>query len=167
MCVCNYIKYYYKLLSLILLVLPGCYDNLSGIYLFRLFSCYCMVALWLYLYIIIYIYIYILWRVSCLPLIISISPSLNRRLHQAPDGSGCVREEGRWKQPGLAACDEHTWSEWSLITAAVYAELRLSSGDRSLSPCMHAGVLVGPGRERWGIECRTRETADGPRMRAV
>ncbi len=44
------------------------------------------------------------------------------------------------------------------------------------SPCMHAGVLVGPGRERWGIgaaegascrtrgpdEDRTRETAVGP-----
>ncbi len=43
------------------------------------------------------------------------------------------------------------------------------------SPCMHTGVLVGPGRERWGNEWRrrrelpdrTRETADGPGCRAV
>ncbi len=31
------------------------------------------------------------------------------------------------------------------------------------SPCMHAGVLVGPGRERWGIGCRRRRELPDPR----
>ncbi len=52
----------------------------------------------------------ILWRVAGSPLIIIITPSFNATLHQAPDGSGCVRG-GALKQPGLAACDEAhlTW----------------------------------------------------------
>ncbi len=29
------------------------------------------------------------------------------------------------------------------------------------SPCMHAGVLVGPGRVRWGSSCRTRTRLTG------
>ncbi len=31
------------------------------------------------------------------------------------------------------------------------------------SPCMHAGVLVGPGRERWGNGCRRRRELPDPR----
>ncbi len=55
----------------------------------------------------------------------------------------------------------HTWSEWSLITAAVICRVRLSSGDRSLPPCMHAGVLVGPGRERWGTRTASARRLTG------
>ncbi len=66
-----------------------------------------------------------MWRVGCLPLIISISPSLIAALHQAPDGSGCVREEGRWNSQVWRCVMRHTWSEWSLITAAVICRVPL------------------------------------------
>ncbi len=36
-----------------------------------------------------------------------------------------------------------------------------SPRETGLFPCMHAGVLVGPGRERWGIECRTMRQLTG------
>ncbi len=94
-----------------------------------------------------YIYIYC-DESAASPLIISTPRPLIAALHQAPDGSGCVREEGRWNSQVWRRVMRHTWSKWSLITAAVICRLRLSSGDRSLPPCMHAGVLVGPGRER-------------------
>ncbi len=66
------------------------------------------------------------------PLIISTPRPLIAALHQAPDGSGCVREEGRCNSQVWRRVMRHTWSEWSLITAAVICRLRLSSGDRSL-----------------------------------
>ncbi len=67
------------------------------------------------------------------PLIISISPSLIRRPSPGSRREWVCERGGALKQPGLAACDEaHTWSEWSLITAAVICRVRLSSGDRSL-----------------------------------
>ncbi len=66
------------------------------------------------------------------PLIISISPSLIRRPSPGSRREWVCERGGALKQPGLAACDEaHTWSEWSLITAAVICRVRLSSGDRS------------------------------------
>ncbi len=75
----------------------------------------------------------------------------------------------------------HTWSEWSLITAAVICRVRLSSGDRSLpractlvSLWVQEGSVEGTGaaegascRTRGPDEDRTRETADGPGCRAV
>ncbi len=67
------------------------------------------------------------------PLIISISPSLIRRPSPGSRREWVCERGGALKQPGLAACDEaHTWSGWSLITAAVICRVRLSSGDRSL-----------------------------------
>ncbi len=66
------------------------------------------------------------------PLIISTPRPLIAALHQAPDGSGCVREEGRWNSQVWRRVMRHTWRKWSLITAAVICRLRLSSGDRSL-----------------------------------
>ncbi len=52
------------------------------------------------------VYIYILWRVGCLPLIISISPSLNRRPSPGSRREWVCERGGSLKQPGLAACDE-------------------------------------------------------------
>ncbi len=81
---------------------------------------------------ILYIYIYCDESVAS-PLIISISPSLIRRPSPGSRREWVCERGGALKQPGLAACDEaHTWSEWSLITAAVICRVRLSSGDRSL-----------------------------------
>ncbi len=75
-------------------------------------------------------------------------------LHQAPDGSGCVREEGCWNSQGWRRVNS-TWTEWSLITAG-----RLVS-----SSCIHAGVLVGPGRERRGISLPPETWAAEPAVR--
>ncbi len=59
----------------------------------------------------------------------------------------------------------HTWSEWSLITAAVICRVRLSSGDRSLpractlvSSWVQEGSVEGTGAAE-GASCRTH----GPR----
>ncbi len=111
------------------------------------------------------------------PLIISISPSL-----KSPPFTRLSRREwvcergGALKQPGLAACDEaHTWSEWSLITAAVlYAEC--ASPLETVSFPVHARwFLVGPGRsverrgphprDGWRAGCRGRTpgSAAGPK----
>ncbi len=109
-------------------------------------------------------------------------PSLNRRPSPgSPDGSGCVREEGRWNSQVWRRVMRHTWSEWSLITAAVICRVRLSSGNRSLpractlvSSWVQEGSVEGTGaaegascRTRGPDEDRTRETADGPGCRAV
>ncbi len=49
------------------------------------------------------------------PPLIIITPSFNAALHQAPDGSGCVREEGRWNSQVWRRVMRHTWHEWSLM----------------------------------------------------
>ncbi len=105
-----------------------------------------------------------MWRVSCLPPQLSALPvPLIAALHQAPDGSGCVREEGR--------CNSQVWRRVMRHTPEVngassppllYAGCALLWRPVS-SPCMHAGVLVGPGRERWGIGCRRRRELPDPR----
>ncbi len=82
------------------------------------------------------------------PLIVSISRPLIAALHQAPDGSGCVREEGRCKQPGLAACDEAHLKWMEPHHRCCYMPSVPLLWRPVSSPCMHAGVLVGPGRER-------------------
>ncbi len=93
---------------------------------------------------------YILWRVCCLPpLIIIITPSFNVALHQAPDGSGCVRG-GALKQPGLAVCDEAHLTWMKPHHRLCYIPSAPLLGRPGSFPCMHAGVLVGPGRERRG-----------------
>ncbi len=79
------------------------------------------------IYIRIYIYIYILWRVGCLPLIISISPSLNRRPSPGSRREWVCERRGRWNSQVWRRVMRHTWSEWSIITAAVICRVRLSS----------------------------------------
>ncbi len=104
-----------------------------------------------------------MWRVSCLPPNYQHSRPLIAALHQAPDGSGCVREEGR--------CNSQVWRRVMRHTPEVNGASSpplLYAGCASLwrpvsSPCMHAGVLVGPGRERWGIGCRRRRELPDPR----
>ncbi len=91
------------------------------------------------------------------------------------------KEEGRWNSQVWRRVMRHTWSEWSLITAAVICRVRLSSGDRSLpractlvSSWVQEGSVEGTGAAE-GASCRTRgpdedctrETADGPGCRAV
>ncbi len=85
--------------------------------------------------------------------------------------SGCVKEEGRWNCQVWRRVIRHTWSEWSLITPEVneassltqlYAE-RDSSWETVSFPCMHAGILMGPWRECWGIECRRSHEQPDPR----
>ncbi len=63
---------------------------------------------------------------SAAPLLSASPRPLIAALHQAPDGSGCVREEGRWNSHGWRRVMGHTWSEWSLITAPVKCRARLS-----------------------------------------
>ncbi len=74
-------------------------------------------------------YLYILWRVGCLPLLISISPSLNRRPSPGSRREWVCERGGALKQPGLAACDEAhlKWME----PHHRFCYMRLSSGDRS------------------------------------
>ncbi len=60
----------------------------------------------------------------------------------------------------------HTWSEWSLITAAVICRVRALSGDRSL-PVHARWCPRGSRKGASSVEDRTRETADGPGCRAV
>ncbi len=116
------------------------------------------------IYIYIYIYIYILWRVGCLPLIISISPSLNRRPSPGSLREWVCERGGALKQPGLAACDEAHLKWMEPHHRRCYMPSAPLLWRPVSSPCMHAGVLVGPGRERWGIECRTHPW-DGWRAR--
>ncbi len=109
-----------------------------------IYTCNCVyIQLFIYIYIYIYIYSiqYILWRVGCLPLIIIVTPSLIRRPSPGSRREWVCERGGENSQVWRRVM-RHTWSEWSLITAAVICRARLSSGDRSL-------VLVGPGRERW------------------
>lgn len=76
-------------------------------------------------------YIYILWRIGCLPLNIIITPS-----HcPSPDSwqEWVCERGGTQKQPIWQRVMRHTWSEWSLITAAVKSWARLSSRERYAS----------------------------------
>ncbi len=97
------------------------------------------------------------------PLIISISPSLIRRPSPGSRREWVCERGGALKQPGLAACDEaHTWSEWSLITAAVICRVRLSSGDRSLP---RACTLVSSWVQEGSVEGATAAPVHGWRAR--
>ncbi len=97
------------------------------------------------------------------PLIISISPSLIRRPSPGSRREWVCERGGALKQPGLAACDEaHTWSEWSLITAAVICRVRLSSGDRSLP---RACTLVSSWVQEGSVERGGPPPRDGWRAR--
>ncbi len=113
---------------------------------------------------ILYIYIYIYCDESVAsPLIISISPSLIRRPSPGSRREWVCERGGALKQPGLAACDEaHTWSEWSLITAAVICRVRLSSGDRSLP---RACTLVSSWVQEGSVEGATAAPVHGWRAR--
>ncbi len=97
------------------------------------------------------------------PLVISTPRPLIAALHQAPDGSGCVREEGRcnsqvWRRVMRHTPEVNGASSPPLLYAGCASPL-----ETGLFPCMHAGVLVGPGRERWGIGCRRRRELPDPR----
>ncbi len=125
-----------------------------------------------------------MWRVGCstLVIIIIITPSFNVALHQAPDGSGLCERGGVLK----TARSGGVWWGTPDVNEASSPPLLNAEGaspreDRSSFPCMHAGVLVGPGRERRGIsvppemwatgtcspdENRIRDTDVGPGCRA-
>ncbi len=111
----------------------------------------------------------ILWRVGCLPLIISISPSLNRRPSPGSRREWVCERGGALKQPGLAACDEaHLKSEWSLITAAVICRVRLSSGDRSLPrACTLVSSWVQEGSVEGTVPPKARAAGPAVRTRAA
>ncbi len=119
-------------------------------------------CIYIYIYIYIYTYIYCDESVAS-PLIISISPSLIRRPSPGSRREWVCERGGALKQPGLAACDEaHTWSEWSLITAAVICRVRLSSGDRSLP---RACTLVSSWVQEGSVEGATAAPVHGWRAR--
>ncbi len=90
----------------------------------------------------------LLWRVGCLPLIISISPSLNRRPSSGSWREWVCERGGALKQPGLAACDEAHLKWMEPHHRRCYMPSAPLLWRPVSSPCMHAGVLVGPGRER-------------------
>ncbi len=119
-----------------------------------------------YIYYNSFFYIYLLWRVGCLPLIISISPSLNR-CPSPGSRREWVCERGGALKTSSFRCDEAHLKWMEPHHRRCYMPSAPLLGRPVSSPCMHAGVLVGPGRERWGSKCRTRDTADGPGCRAV
>ncbi len=107
----------------------------------------------------IYIYIYIYCDESAAsPLIISISPSLNR--HPSPGSRQewvCERrgaETGVWWGTHLKWMEPHHRRCYMPSAPLLWRPVS--------SPCMHAGVLVGPGRERWGNGCRRRRELPDP-----
>ncbi len=96
------------------------------------------------------------------PLIISTPRPLIAALHQAPDGSGCVwerrgavtaRSGGVWWGTHLKWMEPHHRRCYMPSAPLLWRPVS--------SPCMHAGVLVGPGRERWGSNRRTRTRLTG------
>ncbi len=97
------------------------------------------------------------------PLIISTPRPLIAALHQAPDGSGCVREEGRCNSQVWRRVMRHTPEVNGASHRRCYMPVAPLLWRPVSSPCMHAGVLVGPGRERWGIGCRRRRELPDPR----
>ncbi len=104
-----------------------------------------------------------MWRVGCLPLIISISPSLNRRPSPGSRREWVCERGGALKQPGLAACDEAHLKWMEPHHRRCYMPSAPLLWRPVSSPCMHTGVLVGPGRERWGNGCRRRRELPDPR----
>ncbi len=109
------------------------------------------------------IYIYILWRVSCLPPNYQHSPSLNRRPSPGSRrewvwerrGAVTARSGGVWWGTHLKWMEPHHRRCYMPVAPLLWRPVS--------SPCMHAGVLVGPGRERWGIGCRRRRELPDPR----
>ncbi len=82
------------------------------------------------------------------PLIISISPSLIRRPSPGSRREWVCERGGALKQPGLAACDEAHLKGMEPHHRRCYMPSAPLLWRPVSSPCMHAGVLVGPGRER-------------------
>ncbi len=101
------------------------------------------------------------------PLIISISPSLNRRPSPGSRREWVCERGGALKQPGLAACDEAHLKWMEPHHRRCYMPSAPLLWRPVSSPCMHAGVLVGSRKGASSVEDRTRETADGPGCRAV
>ncbi len=106
--------------------------------------------------------IYILWRVGCLPpnyqhLPVPYSPPFTR----LPTGVGVwerrgaetARSGGVWWGTHLKWMEPHHRRCYMPSAPLLWRPVS--------SPCMHAGVLVGPGRERWGSNCRTRTRLTG------
>ncbi len=123
--------------------------------------------IYIYIYIYINIYIYILWRVGCLPpLIVSINAS-----SRLPTGVGVwerrgaetARSGGVWWGTHLKWMEPHHHRCYMPSAPLLWRPVS--------SPCMHAGVLVGPGRERraWRTAPARRLTGQdaGPGCRAV
>ncbi len=107
--------------------------------------------------------IYILWRVGCLPpnyqhLSAPYSPPFTR----LPMGVGVwerrgaetARSGGVWWGNNLKWMEPHHRRCYMPSAPLLWRPVS--------SPCMHAGVLVGPGRERWGALLPHPYTADGP-----
>ncbi len=106
----------------------------------------------MYCYQKLYIYIYILWRVSCLPLILSISPSLNRRPSPGSRREWVCERGGALK----TARSGGVWWGTPEVNGAsspplLYAECA-SPLETGLFPVHARWCPRGPGRERraWG-----------------
>ncbi len=93
----------YKQVLLKIVYSLQCYFSIIYILLLYMYMC-------VYMCVCIYIYIYILWRVGCLPHIIIVTPSLDRRPSPGSRREGVCVRAGALKQPGLSVCDE-LWSE--------------------------------------------------------
>ncbi len=94
------------------------------------------------------------------PLII-ITPSFNHHPSPGSRREWVCERGGALKQPGLAACDEAHLKRMKPHHRRCYMPSVPLPGRPVSSPCMHAGVLVGPGRERRGIPRRkSRELPD-------
>ncbi len=84
------------------------------------------------------------------PLNIITSPSLIRRPSPGSRREWVCERRGAENRPGLAACDEAHLKWMEPHHRRCYMPSAPLLGRPVSSPCMHAGVLVGPGRERWG-----------------
>ncbi len=106
--------------------------------------------------------VHVLWRVGCLPpnyqhLPVPYSPPFTR----LPTGVGVwerrgaetARSGGVWWGTHLKWMEPHHRRCYMPSAPLLWRPVS--------SPCMHAGVLVGPGRERWGSNCRTRTRLTG------
>ncbi len=107
---------------------------------------------------------FILWRVGCLPpnyqhLPVPYSPPFTR----LPTGVGVwerrgaetARSGGVWWGTHLKWMEPHHRRCYMPSAPLLWRPVS--------SPCMHAGVLVGPGGERWGNGCRRRRELPDPR----
>ncbi len=89
-------------------------------------------------------------------------PALNRRPSPGSRREWVCEREGRWNSQVWRRVMRHTWSEWPHHRRCYMPSAPLLWKPVS-SPCMHTGVLVGPGRERWGNGCRRRRELPDPR----